>query len=162
MTACFNSILPRKTIEGKTGFDVIDKVINLKEKTYDGFLNFQISCNSTDENVRKKRFLSLCIKPNKQETLLNRVLQSNFPKQFEYVGNGKLVIGTKCPDFANFKNKLIIELFGDYWHRGQTGDKRIKYFAKYKYKTLIIWEHELKNREQVIEKIRRFINNEFS
>ena len=38
---CFNSILPRKTIEGKTGFDVIDKVIELKEKNYNGFLHFQ-------------------------------------------------------------------------------------------------------------------------
>ena len=53
---CFNSILPRKTIEGKTGFDVIDKVIELKEKTCNGFLHFQISCNSTDENLRKKLF----------------------------------------------------------------------------------------------------------
>lgn len=53
---CFNSILPRKTTEGKTGFDVIDEVIDLKEKYFDGFLHFQISCNSTDEECRKKLF----------------------------------------------------------------------------------------------------------
>ncbi len=53
---CFNSILPRKTIEGKTGFEVIDEVIKLKEEIYDGFLHFQISCNSTDETIRKKLF----------------------------------------------------------------------------------------------------------
>lgn len=53
---CFNSILPRKTMEGKTGFDVIDTVIDLKENYFDGFLHFQISCNSTDEEHRKKLF----------------------------------------------------------------------------------------------------------
>lgn len=53
---CFNSILPRKTIGGYTGFDVIDAVINTKEKVFDGFLHFQISVNSTDEDVRKELF----------------------------------------------------------------------------------------------------------
>jgi len=53
---CFNSILPRKTMEGKNGFEVIDEVIDLKEKHYDGFLHFQISCNSTDEDYRRQLF----------------------------------------------------------------------------------------------------------
>lgn len=53
---CFNSILPRKTIEGNTGFQVIDKVIDVKENNFDGFLHFQISCNSTDEEKRKTLF----------------------------------------------------------------------------------------------------------
>lgn len=47
---CFNSILPRK-VE-----DVIDRVIEVKEKYFDGFLHFQISCNSTDEYKRKELF----------------------------------------------------------------------------------------------------------
>lgn len=53
---CFNSILPRKTLEGNSGFDVIDRVIDIKENYFDGFLHFQISCNSTDETIRKKLF----------------------------------------------------------------------------------------------------------
>ncbi len=53
---CFNSILPRKTIEGNTGFDVIDKVIETKERDYNGFLHFQLSINSTDEEKRKELF----------------------------------------------------------------------------------------------------------
>lgn len=51
---CFNSILPRKTTKGLSGFDVIDRVIEVKEKDYDGFLHFQISINSTDEEKRKE------------------------------------------------------------------------------------------------------------
>ncbi len=52
---CFNSILPRK-IEGNNGFDIIDKIIDVKENFFDGFLHFQISCNSTDEIMRKQLF----------------------------------------------------------------------------------------------------------
>ena len=38
------------------GYDIIKEVINLKENYYDGFLHFQISCNSTDEEKRKELF----------------------------------------------------------------------------------------------------------
>jgi len=53
---CFNSILPSKTIEGNTGFNVIDNVLEVKERDYNGRLHFQISCNSTDEEKRKELF----------------------------------------------------------------------------------------------------------
>jgi 23S rRNA (adenine2503-C2)-methyltransferase len=53
---CFNSILPRKTIEGRSGFEVIDEVIETKESCFNGFLHFQVSCNSTDEVRRKMLF----------------------------------------------------------------------------------------------------------
>ena len=53
---CFNSILPRKCGNGIDGFKVIFEVISVKESVFDGFLHFQISCNSTDENVRKQLF----------------------------------------------------------------------------------------------------------
>jgi len=46
---CFNTILPRQA-------DCIDQVLEMKEAIYNGFLHFQISCNSTDENMRKDLF----------------------------------------------------------------------------------------------------------
>jgi len=52
---CFNSILPKKTIEGLTGWDVIDRVLEVKEECH-GYLHFQISCNSTNESVRSQLF----------------------------------------------------------------------------------------------------------
>jgi adenine C2-methylase RlmN of 23S rRNA A2503 and tRNA A37 len=52
---CFNSILPRKIIGG-SGFDVIDEVLRVKEESFSGFLHFQISCNSTDEEKRRELF----------------------------------------------------------------------------------------------------------
>jgi adenine C2-methylase RlmN of 23S rRNA A2503 and tRNA A37 len=53
---CFNSILPRKTLLNESGFDVIDKIIDLKEDYFDGFLHFQLSINSTNEEQRKELF----------------------------------------------------------------------------------------------------------
>jgi 23S rRNA (adenine2503-C2)-methyltransferase len=59
---CFNSILPRKiNLVGNnswlnSGIETINKVLDIKENYFDGFLHFQISCNSTDESVRKKLF----------------------------------------------------------------------------------------------------------
>jgi len=47
---CFNSILPAGSQ------DAIDKVIETKERCFAGFLHFQISCNSTDEETRRELF----------------------------------------------------------------------------------------------------------
>jgi len=52
---CFNSILPKK-VAGYDGYEVMDKVIDVKENNFEGFLHFQISCNSTNENQRKELF----------------------------------------------------------------------------------------------------------
>lgn len=47
---CFNSILPR------TKEDVISQVVEVKERDYNGYLHFQISCNSTNEETRSVLF----------------------------------------------------------------------------------------------------------
>lgn len=46
---CFNSIFPRKA-------NVLKQVIDFKESVYKGRLHLQVSCNSTDEDKRKKLF----------------------------------------------------------------------------------------------------------
>jgi adenine C2-methylase RlmN of 23S rRNA A2503 and tRNA A37 len=47
---CFNSIVPADCT------DLIDRVVEVKERNYNGFLHFQISCNSTDEDTRRNLF----------------------------------------------------------------------------------------------------------
>ena len=37
----------------------------------------------------------------------------------------------------------LIELYGDYWHRGQDPQDRIDLFKDAGYECLVIWEHEL-------------------
>ena len=58
--------------------------------------------------------------------------------------------------------KLIIEVFGDYWHRQNVkpyhvNEGRVDVYAKYGYKTLIIWERETKNVEELKQKILEFV-----
>ena len=62
---CFNTILPQK-VAGYDCYGVIDRVIGMKERFYDGFLHFQISCNSTDEVWRQKLFGGADVMPIKE------------------------------------------------------------------------------------------------
>ena len=109
----------------------------------------------------KKRISSLIKKPNKKEKIVVELINKN-KLPYEYIGDGKLIIGTKNPDFINKSNNKIIELFGDYWHKNkvrcyeETENGRIEYFKKYGYETLVIWEKELKKPEDVLKKIKSF------
>jgi adenine C2-methylase RlmN of 23S rRNA A2503 and tRNA A37 len=82
---CFNSILPKKTTQNLTWQDVVDKVIDIKENLYNGFLHFQISSNSTDENKRKELFgnsnvatIEDVIKYINEKKISNRTITLNF------------------------------------------------------------------------------------
>lgn len=117
------------------------------------------------ENQLKAIFKGSNIKPNKPEKILNKLLNHLFPNEYRYVGNGQVLIGGKCPDFINInEQKKIIELFGDYWHSKKvTGLKkkehrkqRQEHFAKYGYKTLVVWEHELKDINKLKNKLIKF------
>lgn len=105
----------------------------------------------------------------KPERRLERLLNSLFPGEYKYVGNGQIYIGYKNPDFININGqKKIIEVFGDYWHSKEaTGvpikvheNRRINHFAKYGYQTLIIWQRELnKVSRNLIRRIREFCSD---
>ena len=125
-----------------------------------------------DENYREKVIMNTLksshIKPNKPEKLLNRLLNKLVPNEYKINVKGQvMILGSKIPDFINVNGqKKIIEMFGDYWHsdefikrRGCYEDTevgRIKYFRKLGWKTLIIWEHELKDLSKVKERILKF------
>jgi 23S rRNA (adenine2503-C2)-methyltransferase len=81
---CFNSILPKKTIDGRSAYDVIERVLAMKD-WYNGFLHFQISANSTDENIRKQLFggadvlgLEEIVKYINGKSITNRTITLNF------------------------------------------------------------------------------------
>ena len=106
----------------------------------------------------RKRMKSNNISPNKPERKLNKLLQELFHRQYKFVGDGRVVIDGLCPDFININGqKKIIELYGDYWHslpeRKKVDARRIKAYAKFGYKTLVVWEHELKDLDTLREKI---------
>lgn len=101
------------------------------------------------------------VSPNKMEVKLHKMLKKYFPGKFRINVKGKVVIGSKIPDFIHSNRKILIELFGNYWHgfsmTGETPDKhersRINYFAKFGYKTIVIWTSELTNETEVVEKV---------
>jgi len=97
-------------------------------------------------------------KPNKSEKKLNSLLQKYFPNEYKYVGDGKQgSFFGKIPDFININGqKKIIELFGEFFHSSQDEIKRKEHFAKFGYKTLIVWWKELRNEEKLTEKIKEF------
>jgi len=114
-----------------------------------------IRCSSC-ETIRRLKTGILSIKPNKPETILINILRD----KFRYVGNGKFWIESFNPDFVDIKNRKIIELFGDYWHNRPENierDKlRLKAYKHKGYKTIIIWEHELKDLNKLSIKLRKF------
>ncbi len=100
-------------------------------------------------------------KPNRPEKLVIALLNKYFPNKWEYVGDGKFWITCFNPDFINCnEKKLIIEVFGDYWHNTSDAiindEKRLDAYKKYDYDTLIIWESELKNINDILQRIKNF------
>jgi len=123
-----------------------------------------ISLLNKNPEFVKKRITGLIKKPNKPEQFLIKLFEKyNLP--YKYVGDGKIIIGTVNPDFINCNGqKKIIEVFGVYWHLAKKGfktkqqaeEERRKIFAEYGFKTLVIWEDELKNMSKVLDKILAF------
>ena len=101
---------------------------------------------------------ALHITPNQKEIQLLQLLNNLHPNQWAFVGDWTLVIAGKNPDFVNVNGKKqIIELFGDYWHKGADPQERIDLFSQYGYKTLIIWERELEDFPRLTRRIREFV-----
>lgn len=119
--------------------------------------------NKDPEFIRKRmRFAT----PNKAEKLLDSLLQDNFPGEWRFVGDGKVIIDGLCPDFINCNGKKkIIELFGEYWHKERnirynyTEEGRTEIFGQFGYGLIVIWSGELKDPNAVIEKIAAFMEN---
>jgi very-short-patch-repair endonuclease len=117
----------------------------------------------TDLN-REKMLKSLLKRPTKPEIeIKNLIEKNNLP--YKYVGNGSFIIGGINPDFIECNGKkLIIEVFGNYWHREgatkfrQTEYGRRKIYEKYGYKMLVLWENEIyEDKNKILEKIKNFM-----
>lgn len=112
------------------------------------------------EIQRIKKIIISNKKTSKPELKVNDLLHTLDLKDYKHVGQGKFFIEQLCPDFVNKSKKKIIEVFGDYWHNLPKSKKRdyfrFKLYKKYKYQTLVIWEHELKDLDYIAGKILEF------
>ncbi len=81
-------------------------------------------------------------------------------KNYKYTGDQNFYVGGFYPDFVNKKDNKIIEVYGDYWHTRkewvERDKRRLVAYKECGYKTLIIWEHELKNINNTEKKILKF------
>ena len=106
---------------------------------------------------RGKTLKALSLKPNYSEINLMSLLDKMFPKEWKYVGNFKVWLGNKNPDFINVNGKKkLIELFGEKWHKPEDEQIRKKHFKKYGFNTLVIWAKELKDETKLKEKLMYF------
>jgi len=110
----------------------------------------------------RKRAIGENQKPNNPETLLIDLFKE-LNLDYKYVGDYKVWIDGKNPDFINYENKKVIEFFGSYYHdtivemsREIHEQERIEHFEKEGYKCLIIWEEDLKNINNLIQRILKF------
>jgi very-short-patch-repair endonuclease len=128
--------------------------LNLSETTKEKIRKAQRKLWQNPEYVAKS-FKAFRVKPTKPEIFLTNLLQEILPNEYRYVGDGQFVLAGKCPDFMNINGqKKLIELFGDYWHRGQNPQDRIDIFKEHGFDTLIIWQSELEDnnlKERIIE-----------
>ncbi len=110
-----------------------------------------------DPEFCKKMGIAWQVKPNKPETLILNLLNEMYPGEWKYTGDFSFTINGKCPDFVNCNGqKKCIELFGSYWHKGENPQDREDVFSPFGFKTLVIWEHELKNINEVASRIQEF------
>ncbi len=119
-------------------------------------------------------------KSSKKEFIIKDFL--NGLKESTFIHNEKrdFQISYYFPDFVDEKNKLIIEVYGDFWHANpeiykaddliyksknikatdiwDKNERRINTLKKYGYKILILWEKDInKNIEIVKQKVIDFI-----
>jgi len=128
--------------------------------------NYKLRLLNQDPQFIKKLLLSKNIRPNKPEKIfIDLIKDNNLP--LKYVGDGSHMVGIKNPDFISNDGKHVIEIFGDYYHDESKRDIPFsrtyygikKYYEDKGYKILIIWEHELSQIENVLNKIKGFVGN---
>lgn len=112
--------------------------------------------NRRIKNIRKSQF----VRPNKPESSIMNIINDLLPNEYKYTGDGSMIIDGLCPDFTNCNGqKKVIELFGDYWHKGENPQVKIDRYAKFGFVCLVIWERELKDIESVKDKLSIFNNS---
>ncbi len=108
--------------------------------------------NSMLQKMCKTRANSLSF-GNHLERKIAVILDRLYPGEFR-LNNGEVAIGGKFPDFVGIKRKILLEVFGSYWHgqertgltKSQAESRRKSHFAKFGWHTAIIWGKSCRTR----------------
>lgn len=80
--------------------------------------------------------------PNNLERKLWKILGPSF----SYTGDGSFKIDNLRPDFVSKTRRVVIEVYGMYWHKDETISKtmrRVCRFNRCGWRCIIIWEDEI-------------------
>ncbi len=123
------------------------------EKYSNAMENFIGGWKNPDVKARRLAAKIPVQKISKAENKVAQILLNVFPDMKHGSSEG-VVIGGKIPDFIDFENKIIIEVFGEWYHdksinpsvdQKRTDKYTIAHYAKYGFKVLIIWSKEIKS-----------------
>jgi very-short-patch-repair endonuclease len=110
------------------------------------------------------------VKMSSAERLLYHIMRKSGIGGFKFVGNGKVAIGTYVPDFICKDRKIIIEVFGEFWHASPdkySADRkmlsgrlaseiwerdrlRLEAYRAAGYNPHVIWEREIMNTDRSV------------
>jgi G:T-mismatch repair DNA endonuclease (very short patch repair protein) len=96
-------------------------------------------------------------KPNKLEKRAEIFLKSIDPR-CRYVGDGKMWISGRNPDFIIEGTNKLIEVFGSYWHEPDDEEFRKSHFKSCGFNTLVIWDKEFQDPQFLREKVSAFVS----
>lgn len=120
----------------------------LRRKVSEGCKKFWVNLSPEGKNEQLRRiFGGSNKKPNQIESLLDEFLREDYPGEWKYVGDGRVIIGGRIPDFMNANGwKAVIESFGTIYHAVDEfmGGKRsvkntIEHYKEYGYDCLVVW-----------------------
>ena len=97
----------------------------------------------------RKRMSKFGKHPNDIERWLDAFLQLHFPKEWKYVGDGKVWIEGKNPDFINCNGKKIVLEYNGYYKHWRFGtekdEEKTRHYAQYGYSTINLYPDDLKD-----------------
>lgn len=93
------------------------------------------------------------LRPTKPEARFSEITK-NLRLPFRYVGDGTFWIGRINPDFIDERMRVVVEIFGDYWHSPllnrhiepiSVESVRRAILARSGWMMVVFWEHEVMN-----------------
>jgi len=135
-----------KSMKGKA--ERIWKDDSFREKMREvGRRNFQrVSAHNVDPNGLELRFYEIALQAGIDVTYTDH-------KFWKRLKDGRSI----TPDFM--VDGLVIEIYGDYWHRGDDPQDRINDWDSVGLTAIVIWEHEMKEPEQVLQRLAGFLED---
>jgi G:T-mismatch repair DNA endonuclease (very short patch repair protein) len=105
-------------------------------------------------SAKARRHKTKPLKTKPESIFENICKKHNLP--FRFVGDGSLWLGNANPDFIHNTHKVVVEIFGDYWHSPllngnirYTGtlEGRRNQLKREGYKLIVLWESDLKRED---------------